>query len=50
MRLLQWLFAGHVHKWKNLAQHNIVGERGTYIGIAYIQQCEHCGTVARRDL
>jgi hypothetical protein len=50
MRLLQWLFVGHVHKWKNLTQHTLKDMRGNNTGVAYVQQCEHCGLVARRDL
>jgi hypothetical protein len=50
MRLLQWLFVGHVHKWKNLTRHNVVNKRGKVTGEAYVQQCEQCGVVTRRDL
>ena len=48
--LLQWLFVGHIHKWKNLSQHTLVNVQGHATGAVYIQQCEYCGIVARRDL
>lgn len=52
--LLQKLIFGHVHKWKTIEQADIYkegakdGERR--LGMVFIQKCEACGTVIRRDL
>lgn len=51
IRLLQWLFTGHVHKWKTIDKAKLWGEcKERPIGAMYIQQCEYCGLVKRRDL
>lgn len=58
IRLLQLLIFGHVHKWKTLEERPLVRpeqvvEGTTYgqrTGTRYIQQCEHCGIVEKRDL
>ncbi|GJD54956.1 hypothetical protein [Methylobacterium dankookense] len=53
LQLLQWLFFGHVHKWKTLrdvplAELDYSG-REVVTGRRYVQQCEHCGKVIQRD-
>jgi hypothetical protein len=57
IRLLQLLFLGHVHKWKTLEKSPLkiwqdeVGKGPiTGAGERYIQQCETCGKVIKRDL
>lgn len=50
MRLLQWLFVGHLHKWRTLSSHTLVNGKNEAFGVVYVQQCEHCGTVRRKDL
>ena len=52
-RLLQWLFFGHVHKWKTIEEVAYTRRRLGQItakGSRFIQQCEHCGVVVKRDL
>ena len=55
LRLFQWLFVGHVHKWKTISSEAvsydyefIVAKKGQ--GVRFIQQCEHCGIVKKIDL
>ena len=54
--LIQWLVMGHLHKWKNLSQHDyyerdrLGNKMSDPQGIVYIQQCEKCGKVQRRSL
>lgn len=53
IRLLQWLFLGHNHKWKVLRETTLTVNHGSGVqsqGLRYIQQCEHCGRVIKRDL
>lgn len=53
IRLLQWLFTGHIHKWKTIADNPLrvsEGSRQVALGHRYVQQCEHCGTIAQRDI
>lgn len=54
IRLLQWLFLGHVHKWKTLREGSLATENdaGKMVarGQRFIQQCECCGIVVKRDL
>jgi hypothetical protein len=54
IRLLQWLFLGHIHKWKTLSDGTLttVNETGQTKsrGQRYVQQCERCGIVVKRDL
>jgi hypothetical protein len=52
IRVLQWLFTGHIHKWKTLSQHSLWGsDKATRPhGVVFIQQCEHCGTVRQKRL
>lgn len=52
--LLKWLFFGHVHKWKTLENRvlNLTDKNGkiSVRGQRYVQQCEGCGIVVKRDL
>lgn len=53
VRLLQLLFLGHFHKWKTIKEHPFsLTENGKSVanGTRYIQQCETCGKVVKRDL
>lgn len=56
IRLLQFLFFGHWHKWKTLEEGNYYESRkeresgALPIGRVYYQQCEHCGKVIKRTL
>lgn len=53
IRLLQWLFMGHCHKWKTLSYNPLRimdGGETSALGYRYIQQCEKCGIVTKRDL
>ena len=50
LRLLQWLFVGHVHKWSTLETRKLSTTDGSETGVRYIQQCDHCGIVKKRDL
>jgi hypothetical protein len=49
IRLLQWLFIGHVHKWKIIREGAVdiyaeqVGKGKPITAHKYIQQCEGCG-------
>lgn len=49
LRLLQWLFVGHVHRWKILENRSLANGSGS-TGSRYILQCEACGDVCKRDL
>lgn len=51
--LLKWLIIGHIHRWKTIEKcelrntiKGVIVERGE----RYIQQCEKCGIVIKRDL
>lgn len=48
--ILQWLFVGHVHKWKTIDERVLKGGGNGATGSRYIQQCERCGIVVKRDL
>lgn len=53
LRLLQWIFLGHVHKWKTVSAGDLEArgdDRINLRGKRYIQQCETCGMVVKRDL
>lgn len=53
IRLLQMLFMGHVHRWKTIEKTNLStmdGDKVAATGARYIQQCETCGIVKKRDL
>lgn len=54
IRLLAWLFTGHIHKWKTIREVRleIVGDylKVPVNGTRYYQQCERCGKVIKRDL
>jgi hypothetical protein len=53
IRLLQLIFIGHFHKWKTIDERflNIMdGKNVASTGTRYIQQCESCGKVIKRDL
>lgn len=56
LSLLQLLIYGHLHKWKVLDRRDFYDRRDEAkpnkmpIGAVYIQQCEHCGKVIRRQL
>jgi uncharacterized Zn finger protein len=53
IRLLQLLFLGHFHRWKTIECgpfHLTENGRVTDRGVRYIQQCETCGVVVKRDL
>lgn len=56
IRLLQLLFLGHVHKWKTIEKSELSVHDGEDVsnivgrGTRYIQQCERCGVVVKRDL
>lgn len=47
--LLQLIFLGHFHKWKVIETNNLT-INSEVKGRRYIQQCEHCGKVIKRDL
>lgn len=54
IRLLQWLFIGHIHKWNTIEDRPLAtkDQAGKVVakGHRYFQQCEHCGVVVKRDL
>lgn len=54
IRLLQLLFLGHVHKWKTIDEGPLTvrdeRQRPVSSGTRYVQQCERCGIVVKRDL
>lgn len=54
LRLFQWLFFGHVHKWQTVSENPLAmrddAGKETAKGRRYIQQCERCGIVKKRDL
>lgn len=50
VRFLQWLFIGHVHKWKTIRENPLHAVNTKETGTRYTQQCEHCGKVVKRDL
>lgn len=55
IRFLQLLFFGHVHKWKTIkvVPFENWGESPKEVtarGTRYVQQCEACGVVVKRDL
>lgn len=53
MRLLQVLFLGHWHKWTTINEGPLnLTDDGKVVsrGMRYIQQCEKCGIVVKRDL
>ena len=48
----EWLFRGHVHKWKTIKETNVFypGVSAEIpVGSRYYQQCEHCGKVIMRN-
>ncbi|MGV7033070.1 hypothetical protein [Methylobacterium symbioticum] len=53
LQLLQWLLFGHVHKWKTVRDVPLteLDDRGREVvtGRRYVQQCEYCGKVIKRD-
>lgn len=55
LRLLQWIFLGHAHKWKTIKEiaslRTKPGHPDVIVakGSAYIQQCEHCGKLHEFD-
>jgi hypothetical protein len=53
IRLLQYLFLGHVHTWETLSTNPLQTkerERVVAVGERYIQRCKTCGKVVKRDL
>ena len=51
--LIKWMFLGHLHKWKTIRETELDVKQGTEvvaIGMRYVQQCEKCGIVEKRDL
>lgn len=55
MWLLQMLIMGHFHKWKTIENVALIQteDSGRVVvgrGQRYIQQCETCGKVIKRDL
>lgn len=42
LRLLQWLFMGHVHHW-NVIECGTVVDAGKRVGRWYDEQCTKCG-------
>lgn len=50
VRLFQWLFFGHVHKWKTIETRELHVAETKSRGSRHIQQCEKCGIVVKRDL
>lgn len=51
LRLLQWIFLGHCHKWKIIKTINLVTSEDDKVpsGHRYILQCEHCGDIKSRE-
>jgi RNase P subunit RPR2 len=46
IRLFQWLFLGHCHKWKTIAEAQIVRSDGkSHVGQSYTMRCEECGKI-----
>lgn len=47
IRFLQWLFYGHVHKWKIINQNKVylkfIDNEEEAVFMRYILQCETCG-------
>ena len=57
LRLLQWVFLGHVHKWKKLETRTINYNSTTIDGRTFKEQfdrvyceCERCGEPRHWDL
>lgn len=56
IRLLQFIFLGHAHKWKIIREVKLVyaadpeAGTGAHEGRRYDLQCERCGDVRKRDL
>lgn len=42
MRLLQWLFWGHVHQWETIGVGNVT-DMGHIIGLWFHERCTKCG-------
>ena len=53
LRLLQWLFLGHVHKWKVIKEGSVSWESTKNSDSAkwtrYVLQCEICGNMKIYD-
>lgn len=47
--LIQWLFWGHLHKWKIIEELNMVEDNESY-GRCYVLQCEKCGTISQKHV
>lgn len=44
LRLLQWLFLGHVHKWVDVDTQNMIAQADKHwCGRLVFQRCERCG-------
>lgn len=50
MRVLRWLYFGHVHKWVEDSRHDLVGYDKSVIGVVVICHCEKCGEPRRFTL
>lgn len=49
LRILQFLFIGHVHKWKETERYQTKDSRGS-VGLQVICECEKCGRPKSFDL
>lgn len=55
LRLLQWLFIGHIHQWETIEKTRLfestkVEDGCRPIGIRYTLRCKCCGDVKAREL
>ena len=49
LRLLQWLFIGHIHKWETMEERKLDNAYGSTGKRIYLK-CTHCGNWKKEDL
>ena len=49
IRFLQFLFYGHIHKWKIIDKYDLAYSAKTSTGTRYVLQCSKCGDIKMHD-
>ncbi len=51
VKILQWLFFGHIHEWEVIQILNRTGQTPSSIGgKIYVLQCKKCGNIKQKDI